>query len=302
MKHLRKIAQETDRLAEAPKIIGLIPQSNYLRRKPGWKTGIVWWAARVSPPAVFPLSVMIHPIPQHGKWALSAKGEEGGNDSRKQPGPMELARRVWIVGGWCQGGSDGWQRAGARIRYLHLLAAGALVNFAFRVLLPPRFARICVHDPNGLCGHSTTPPHIVDLATRAQTTRRYRQEHQDADTPSKKPSVTMKLSHLVGAAFLAASQPALVQAADCVSVALGAIPSCAQSCFLNGAPSIGCAGTDFACQCENEAKLYAAIEGCVSDGCPSASYQAVIDGASTGEHHRFYLPSSPARLGAPIAN
>ena len=93
----------------------------------------------------------------------------------------------------------------------------------------------------------------------------------------------MKLSHLLGAVFLAASETTLVRAADCVNVALGAIPSCAQSCFLNGAPSVGCGGTDFACQCEQEARLYAAIEGCVSSGCPSASYQAVIDGASTGE-------------------
>src|SRR5690348_15605145 len=76
----------------------------------------------------------------------------------------------------------------------------------------------------------------------------------------------------------------LTLAADCLNVALSVIPSCAQSCFINGAPSVGCGGTDFTCQCQQEAKLYAAIEGCVSAGCPSPSYQAVIDGASSGKN------------------
>ena len=83
--------------------------------------------------------------------------------------------------------------------------------------------------------------------------------------------------------FVLAGLAAVARAADCVGVALTAIPSCAQSCFLNGAPSVGCAGTDFGCQCQQEARLYAAVEGCVSTGCPSASYQAVIDGASSGK-------------------
>lgn len=92
----------------------------------------------------------------------------------------------------------------------------------------------------------------------------------------------MKLSSaspLLGAAaalFLGAAR-----AQECLSVALTAIPSCAQSCFLDDAPSIGCDSTDFACQCEKEAALYAAVEGCVSTGCPEASFQAVIDGASS---------------------
>lgn len=74
----------------------------------------------------------------------------------------------------------------------------------------------------------------------------------------------------------------LTYAEDCLGVALTAIPNCAQSCFLNGAPSVGCGGTDFDCQCAQEAALYAAVEGCVSSSCPEASFQAVIDGASTG--------------------
>ena len=87
---------------------------------------------------------------------------------------------------------------------------------------------------------------------------------------------------LLGAALLITSQLAVVNAENCAAIALTAIPQCAQSCFLNGAPTIGCGGLDFACQCASEAKLYAAIEGCVATGCPTASFQAVIDGASSG--------------------
>ena len=75
----------------------------------------------------------------------------------------------------------------------------------------------------------------------------------------------------------------LAHAADCLGVALTAIPGCAQSCFLDNAPSVGCGGTDFDCQCAQEAALYAAVEGCVSSSCPEASYQPVIDGASSGK-------------------
>ncbi|KAI1204498.1 uncharacterized protein F4807DRAFT_331262 [Annulohypoxylon truncatum] len=73
----------------------------------------------------------------------------------------------------------------------------------------------------------------------------------------------------------------VVQAADCLDVAQTEIPSCAQSCFLENAPSVGCGGLDFACQCQNEASLYAAIEPCVASGCSESSFQAVIDGASS---------------------
>lgn len=88
----------------------------------------------------------------------------------------------------------------------------------------------------------------------------------------------MKLTILVGAAALLVTEAV---AQDCLNVALTAIPSCAQSCFLDGAPAVGCGGTDFACQCNQEAALYAAIEGCVASGCSQPSYQAVIDGASS---------------------
>ncbi|KAI1134318.1 hypothetical protein F5Y05DRAFT_417372 [Hypoxylon sp. FL0543] len=74
---------------------------------------------------------------------------------------------------------------------------------------------------------------------------------------------------------------AIVRAADCLGVAQTAIPSCAQSCFVENAPSVRCHGTDFACQCQNEASLYAAIESCVAFGCPEPSFQAVVDGASS---------------------
>ncbi|KAK4464158.1 hypothetical protein QBC42DRAFT_264025 [Cladorrhinum samala] len=68
---------------------------------------------------------------------------------------------------------------------------------------------------------------------------------------------------------------------DCTSVALNSIPSCAQPCFLNKAPDIGCGGLDFTCQCEKQAALYAAIEGCVADSCAAEEHQAVVDGAES---------------------
>lgn len=79
-------------------------------------------------------------------------------------------------------------------------------------------------------------------------------------------------------------------AQDCINVALTAIPGCAQNCILNGAPSIGCQGTDFSCQCAQSAALYAAVEGCVSSACPSASYQAVIDGSEEGMWFEISVP------------
>lgn len=87
---------------------------------------------------------------------------------------------------------------------------------------------------------------------------------------------TMRLLSLHALALLCCG---VAVAQDCINVALTAIPACAQNCILNGAPSIGCQGTDFSCQCAQSAALYAAVEGCVSSACPSASYQAVIDGS-----------------------
>ncbi|KAK3941501.1 CFEM domain-containing protein [Diplogelasinospora grovesii] len=91
----------------------------------------------------------------------------------------------------------------------------------------------------------------------------------------------MKLSpiQLIFGALLVVGAQA--QLSGCAAVAVTAIPQCAQSCFLNGAPSVGCAGLDFNCQCGKEAALHAAIEGCVSTACASSLYQSVIDGAST---------------------
>ncbi|KAI1407323.1 hypothetical protein F5Y13DRAFT_132032 [Hypoxylon sp. FL1857] len=89
----------------------------------------------------------------------------------------------------------------------------------------------------------------------------------------------MKLVFFMSTSLFAAK--AVVQAADCLGVAQTEIPSCAQSCFVENAPSVGCDGTDFICQCQNEATLYAAIESCVASGCPEPSFQAVIDGASS---------------------
>ncbi|KZL82472.1 cfem domain-containing protein [Colletotrichum incanum] len=83
---------------------------------------------------------------------------------------------------------------------------------------------------------------------------------------------------VVGIALLLSGAAA---AENCASVAVTAIPSCAQSCFLEGASFVGCDSLDFSCQCGKEAALYAAIEPCVATGCPAASIQAVINGASS---------------------
>lgn len=102
--------------------------------------------------------------------------------------------------------------------------------------------------------------------------------------PDREQPANMKLSTAVLGGFLSlASQFHAVVAADCVSVALKEIPSCAQSCFISAAPTIGCGGLDFACQCQQQPALMAAIEGCVASQCPSSSFQAVIDGGETGK-------------------
>lgn len=83
---------------------------------------------------------------------------------------------------------------------------------------------------------------------------------------------------VLGAAALVVREASA--AADCMSLALTAIPTCAQSCFLNGAPEIGCGATDFACQCGKQAALMAAIEGCVQTSCKASEFQSVIDGGA----------------------
>ncbi|KAI2617319.1 hypothetical protein GGS26DRAFT_409486 [Hypomontagnella submonticulosa] len=89
----------------------------------------------------------------------------------------------------------------------------------------------------------------------------------------------MKIGIITSAILFAARS--VVCAAGCLEVAQTEIPSCGQSCFVENAPSVGCDGTDFVCQCQKEAALYAVIEPCVASGCPEPSFQAVIDGASS---------------------
>ncbi|EGY22145.1 uncharacterized protein VDAG_03583 [Verticillium dahliae VdLs.17] len=72
-------------------------------------------------------------------------------------------------------------------------------------------------------------------------------------------------------------------APDCGPVATSAVPACAQHCFLDAAPNVGCDATDYACQCEAEAQasLTQLLVPCVATACPPASLQAVITGASS---------------------
>ncbi|KAK0667192.1 hypothetical protein QBC41DRAFT_141309 [Cercophora samala] len=68
---------------------------------------------------------------------------------------------------------------------------------------------------------------------------------------------------------------------DCLSVALVAIPDCAKTCFLEQAPSVGCDGLDFVCQCKKQAAFYSSVEACVVDACEASEYEKVIDGVGT---------------------
>ncbi|KAK8169433.1 hypothetical protein IWX90DRAFT_177308 [Phyllosticta citrichinensis] len=69
---------------------------------------------------------------------------------------------------------------------------------------------------------------------------------------------TMKLA--VAASFaLAAPILAAYTSAD--------IPSCANTCFEDGAPKVGCSVTDQACLCENQSDLTNEITSCVTTSC-----------------------------------
>ncbi|KAL0466596.1 hypothetical protein QR685DRAFT_450962 [Neurospora intermedia] len=89
----------------------------------------------------------------------------------------------------------------------------------------------------------------------------------------------MKFSMIpvAGALFVAGVN---AKVSGCMAVAVKAIPNCAQTCFIDNAPSIGCDGFDFACQCEKQAAFFAAIESCVADSCETSQFQPVIDGAA----------------------
>ncbi|ORY64935.1 uncharacterized protein BCR38DRAFT_390839 [Pseudomassariella vexata] len=87
----------------------------------------------------------------------------------------------------------------------------------------------------------------------------------------------MRLSMVLGAAALLVREAV---ADNCLTVAQNTVPRCAQNCLAQ-AEVFGCAASDFACLCEQEASLYAAMEGCVANGCPANSFQAVIDGVTS---------------------
>ncbi|KAK0631936.1 hypothetical protein B0T14DRAFT_559674 [Immersiella caudata] len=88
----------------------------------------------------------------------------------------------------------------------------------------------------------------------------------------------MKLS--VALQFAAGAIVVLAQGQDCASVALSAIPSCAQPCYLENAPSIGCAGLDFACQCKQKNAMFNAVQGCVATKCPESLFEKIVDGSN----------------------
>lgn len=94
--------------------------------------------------------------------------------------------------------------------------------------------------------------------------------------------MNLRLLPLGTAALLAFIPPS--QAADCTSLALSVIPQCAQHCFLEGAPKIGCSSLEFGCQCRQRQAMHDTIDGCVRSSCPAeGDYQKVLDGADQGE-------------------
>ena len=108
--------------------------------------------------------------------------------------------------------------------------------------------------------------------------------HHKRKTSARKESSKMYLTSLpvLGAAALLFLSRRVHAGENCLNVALSAVPSCAQPCYLEGAPTIGCDGLDFACQCAKQAAMFAAIEGCVADKCPAAEVEGVIDGSDKG--------------------
>lgn len=176
----------------------------------------------------------------------------------------------------------------------------------------------CVWPPYGLCREACLPPfpllHVSRLPrNELDAASPCSQLPLEASpvSPSPNPSQSQSLNHLffakrkrrrtnmrsiiglVASVMLLAGGAAAAE--NCASVAVTAIPSCAQSCFLEGASFVGCDSLDFSCQCGKEAALYAAIEPCVATGCPAASFQAVINGASSGKFCPYYFPIVPLR-------
>lgn len=90
-------------------------------------------------------------------------------------------------------------------------------------------------------------------------------------------------SSLPAVLLLLSWHAAVSSATSCINSAFARVPACAQSCLLSGAASVGCGATDFVCQCERTAALFAAADSCVSLSCPAESYQGVIDGVDLGE-------------------
>jgi len=88
---------------------------------------------------------------------------------------------------------------------------------------------------------------------------------------------------------------------------LGAVPESAQSFFNDGVPSLGCGGVDFACQCQQQARIFATVEEFVSRRSPFASYRDVIIGASSGKQPQCRVAWVPgtyrgASLGSQVSS
>ncbi|KAM0809183.1 hypothetical protein AB5N19_09526 [Seiridium cardinale] len=69
---------------------------------------------------------------------------------------------------------------------------------------------------------------------------------------------------------LAFSLLVAVAAADSVDQLVTQIPSCALTCLISGSSKVGCAVTDYACQCNNASALQDDVTPCVSSSCSAS--------------------------------
>lgn len=71
----------------------------------------------------------------------------------------------------------------------------------------------------------------------------------------------MQFTTLIISGFLG-----LAAAADVSSLA-SQIPSCGQTCLVDGAASANCGTDDYSCQCDNQATIIANSSSCITSSC-----------------------------------
>lgn len=73
----------------------------------------------------------------------------------------------------------------------------------------------------------------------------------------------MQFTTLVLSGFLSL---AVAQSSD-VSSLISELPSCGQTCLVNGAAAANCEATDYSCQCDNQDAIIANSTSCILSAC-----------------------------------